>query len=160
VYSAFIPDTRNRSSDTSRYTFMLPLFNTHHRFVVESKFTTDRERLFGTSSRQNSSATEKRTSHFKLLCPTIDGYNIARWKMGFMKLDEIELPAAFDAHVHLRDGEMSQLVTPTVRIGGVNQVYVMVGSIYRHFSSTFELDVPAFLHCLFWSRRIYFSFLS
>ena len=46
--------------------------------------------------------------------------------MEFTKLNEIELPAAFDAHVHLRDGEMSQLVTPTIRKGGVNQVYVMV----------------------------------
>jgi dihydroorotase len=46
--------------------------------------------------------------------------------MQFTKLTEIELPAAFDAHVHLRDGEMSQLVTPTIRKGGVNQVYVMV----------------------------------
>lgn len=46
--------------------------------------------------------------------------------MEFTKLKEIELPAAFDAHVHLRDGEMSQLVTPTIRQGGVNQVYVMV----------------------------------
>jgi dihydroorotase len=46
--------------------------------------------------------------------------------MGFTDLIEIELPAAFDAHVHLRDGEMSQLVTPTIRQGGVNQVYVMV----------------------------------
>ncbi|KAF2819575.1 Dihydroorotase [Ophiobolus disseminans] len=45
--------------------------------------------------------------------------------MEFTKLSEIELPAAFDAHVHLRDGEMSQLVTPTIRKGGVNQVYVM-----------------------------------
>jgi hypothetical protein len=46
--------------------------------------------------------------------------------MEFTKVQEIELPAAFDAHVHLRDGEMSQLVTPTVRQGGVNQCYVMV----------------------------------
>jgi dihydroorotase len=46
--------------------------------------------------------------------------------MEFTKLTEIEVPAAFDAHVHLRDGEMSQLVTPTIRKGGVNQVYVMV----------------------------------
>ncbi|KAJ4341389.1 dihydroorotase [Didymella glomerata] len=45
--------------------------------------------------------------------------------MGFTDLTEIELPAAFDAHVHLRDGEMSQLVTPTIRRGGVNQVFVM-----------------------------------
>ncbi|PSN64441.1 Dihydroorotase [Corynespora cassiicola Philippines] len=45
--------------------------------------------------------------------------------MKLSEINEIEVPAAFDAHVHLRDGEMSQLVTPTVRQGGVNQVYVM-----------------------------------
>ncbi|KAF2877854.1 hypothetical protein BDV95DRAFT_556140 [Massariosphaeria phaeospora] len=45
--------------------------------------------------------------------------------MKLRSVNEIELPAAFDAHVHLRDGEMSQLVTPTIRRGGVNQVYVM-----------------------------------
>lgn len=50
--------------------------------------------------------------------------------MDFTKIEEIELPAAFDAHVHLRDGEMSELVTPTVRQGGVNQVYVMVSAIF------------------------------
>jgi dihydroorotase len=55
--------------------------------------------------------------------------------MEFTKLTEIELPAAFDAHVHLRDGEMSQLVTPTIRKGGVNQVYVMVRKL-AYFSST------------------------
>lgn len=46
--------------------------------------------------------------------------------MEFTKITELELPAAFDAHVHLRDGEMSSLVTPTIRKGGVNQVFVMV----------------------------------
>ncbi|KAL1597092.1 dihydroorotase [Paraconiothyrium brasiliense] len=45
--------------------------------------------------------------------------------MKFTQISELELSAAFDAHVHLRDGEMSQLVTPTIRQGGVNQVYVM-----------------------------------
>ncbi|CAE6999231.1 hypothetical protein PTNB85_05433 [Pyrenophora teres f. teres] len=45
--------------------------------------------------------------------------------MEFTKVQEIELPAAFDAHVHLRDGDMAKLVTPTIREGGVNQVYVM-----------------------------------
>ena len=53
--------------------------------------------------------------------------------MKFTELTEIELPAAYDAHVHLRDGEMSQLVTPTIRKGGVNQVYVMVSIV--HFVS-------------------------
>ena len=46
--------------------------------------------------------------------------------MEFLKVQEIELPAAFDAHVHLRDGEMAQLVAPTVRKGGADTVYVMV----------------------------------
>ncbi|KAF1916339.1 hypothetical protein BDU57DRAFT_595052 [Ampelomyces quisqualis] len=45
--------------------------------------------------------------------------------MKFTEIKELELPAAFDAHVHLRDGEMSKLVAPTIRKGGVNQVYVM-----------------------------------
>jgi hypothetical protein len=58
--------------------------------------------------------------------PTTHSHCIALRKMDILKSEEIELPAAFDAHVHLRDGEMAQLVTPTVRQGGVNQVYVMV----------------------------------
>ncbi|KAK2065435.1 dihydroorotase [Colletotrichum caudatum] len=39
--------------------------------------------------------------------------------------DTVELPAAFDAHVHLRDGDMCQIVAPTVRQGGVNQALIM-----------------------------------
>lgn len=34
--------------------------------------------------------------------------------------------------VHLRDGPMMELVTPTIRQGGVNTVFVMV----RHFSDS------------------------
>ena len=30
--------------------------------------------------------------------------------------------------MHLRDGDMMELVTPTIRQGGVNTVYVMVNS--------------------------------
>ncbi|KAK6359019.1 hypothetical protein TWF696_000191 [Orbilia brochopaga] len=37
----------------------------------------------------------------------------------------IELPPAADFHVHLRDGEMMETVTPTIEKGGVNLVYVM-----------------------------------
>ncbi|KAJ9658732.1 dihydroorotase [Neophaeococcomyces mojaviensis] len=37
----------------------------------------------------------------------------------------LELPAAADFHVHLRDGPMMQAVTPTVRRGGVDTVFVM-----------------------------------
>lgn len=40
----------------------------------------------------------------------------------------IELPAAADFHVHLRDGSMMETVVPTVRQGGVNLAYVMVCS--------------------------------
>ncbi|KAI9642888.1 dihydroorotase [Ciborinia camelliae] len=41
------------------------------------------------------------------------------------KFDGLELPAAADFHVHLRDGKMMETVVPTVRMGGVNTVYVM-----------------------------------
>ncbi len=39
--------------------------------------------------------------------------------------DGIELPSTADFHVHLRDGEMMEAVTPTIRQGGVDMVYVM-----------------------------------
>ncbi|EPS36223.1 hypothetical protein H072_10261 [Dactylellina haptotyla CBS 200.50] len=37
----------------------------------------------------------------------------------------IEMSPAADFHVHLRDGEMMETVTPTIENGGVNLVYVM-----------------------------------
>ena len=39
--------------------------------------------------------------------------------------DSYTLPAAADFHVHLRDGAMAEAVTPTIRQGGVDVVYVM-----------------------------------
>ena len=39
--------------------------------------------------------------------------------------DGIELPASADFHVHLRDGEIKETVTATIRNGGVDMVYVM-----------------------------------
>ncbi|KAI8255828.1 putative dihydroorotase [Colletotrichum sp. SAR11_239] len=39
--------------------------------------------------------------------------------------DTIELPAAFDAHVHVRDGDMLKLVAPTIRSGGANSALIM-----------------------------------
>lgn len=48
--------------------------------------------------------------------------------MPLEKFDGLELPAPADFHVHLRDGEMMNLVTPTIRRGGNNMVFVMVGS--------------------------------
>ncbi|ESZ95740.1 dihydroorotase [Sclerotinia borealis F-4128] len=41
------------------------------------------------------------------------------------KFDGLEIPAAADMHVHLRDGKMMEMVVPTIRMGGVNTVYVM-----------------------------------
>lgn len=49
--------------------------------------------------------------------------------MPLNKLDGLELPAAADMHVHLRDGAMMETVVPTIRQGGVNTVYVMVCSL-------------------------------
>lgn len=41
-------------------------------------------------------------------------------------IDSVQVPSPFDAHVHLREGAVSQLVTPHVRQGGMDVVYVMV----------------------------------
>ncbi|KAE8330806.1 hypothetical protein BDV39DRAFT_22308 [Aspergillus sergii] len=45
--------------------------------------------------------------------------------MPLSKLQGAKLPASADFHVHLRDGDMMELVTPTIRQGGVNTVFVM-----------------------------------
>lgn len=36
----------------------------------------------------------------------------------------IELPATADMHVHLRQGDMMNMVVPTIRQGGVDTVFV------------------------------------
>jgi len=46
--------------------------------------------------------------------------------MSLQQFDGLEIPAPADFHVHLRDGPMMELVTPTIRQGGVNTVFVMV----------------------------------
>ncbi|KAM0205745.1 hypothetical protein ACHAQI_008899 [Fusarium lateritium] len=40
-------------------------------------------------------------------------------------IQRLELPAAADMHVHLRQGELMDLVVPTVQQGGVDTVFVM-----------------------------------
>ncbi|KAI2790721.1 putative dihydroorotase [Penicillium oxalicum] len=45
--------------------------------------------------------------------------------MPLSQLQGVKLPASADFHVHLRDGPMMELVTPTIRQGGVNTVFVM-----------------------------------
>lgn len=39
-------------------------------------------------------------------------------------IQRLELPAAADMHVHLRQGELMDLVVPTVRQGGVDTAFV------------------------------------
>jgi dihydroorotase len=48
--------------------------------------------------------------------------------MSLQHFDGLEIPAPGDFHVHLRDGAMMELVTPTIRQGGVNTVFVMVSA--------------------------------
>jgi len=48
--------------------------------------------------------------------------------MQLKQTDKLELPASGDFHVHLRDGAMMETVVPTIRQGGVDVVYVMVGA--------------------------------
>ena len=40
-------------------------------------------------------------------------------------MSDIELGITADMHVHLRDGNMCELITPTVRTGGIAISYVM-----------------------------------
>lgn len=51
--------------------------------------------------------------------------------MSLQQFDGLEIPAPADFHVHLRDGPMMELVTPTIRQGGVNTVFVMVSNQLR-----------------------------
>ena len=50
--------------------------------------------------------------------------------MRLRELDQLELPATADMHVHLRQGAMTELVAPYLRQGGVDTVFVMVGINY------------------------------
>lgn len=52
--------------------------------------------------------------------------------MSLQQFDGLEIPAPADFHVHLRDGPMMELVTPTIRQGGVNTVFVMVSIQWNH----------------------------
>lgn len=45
--------------------------------------------------------------------------------MKLKDLTYIDLPPTADMHVHLRDGAMMELVTPYVKRGGCDTVYVM-----------------------------------
>lgn len=44
--------------------------------------------------------------------------------MQLRQIQRLELPPTADMHVHLRQGELMELVVPTVRQGGVDTVFV------------------------------------
>lgn len=50
-------------------------------------------------------------------------------KMHLKETQRIELPPVADMHVHLRQGDMMKLVTPTIRDGGVDTVFVMASDM-------------------------------
>lgn len=46
-----------------------------------------------------------------------------------MSTDKLIVESPADFHVHLRQGELSRLVTPHVRKGGFDLAYVMVSDV-------------------------------
>lgn len=66
-------------------------------------------------------ATWSKSAHLLLLTVVRHSHN-----MTASMFDGWELPVAADFHVHLRDGAMMEAVTPTIREGGVDTVFVMV----------------------------------
>jgi len=61
------------------------------------------------------------------------------------QLNGVELPAAADMHVHLRDGDMTKLIVPTIRRGGVNTVFVMPNLVP---------PITSVKHCLEYKQRL------
>jgi dihydroorotase len=51
-------------------------------------------------------------------------------------IQRLELPAAADMHVHLRQGELMDLVVPTVQQGGVDTVFVYEFSVLEQIEDT------------------------
>lgn len=42
-----------------------------------------------------------------------------------MAIEELNLGVTCDMHVHVREGTMCELVTPTIREGGISVAYIM-----------------------------------
>ena len=58
------------------------------------------------------------------------GFQFLRGTVTFLRMGllggRLDLPPTADFHVHLREGEVMEMVVPTIRQGGVDTVYVMV----------------------------------
>lgn len=55
--------------------------------------------------------------------------------MQLKTLQKLELPASADMHVHLRQGEMMDVVVPTLEQGGVDTAFVYVETPWRSVKS-------------------------
>lgn len=88
--------------------------------------------------------------------------------MHLKEITRLELPATADMHVHLRQDKLMELVTPYIRHGGVDTVFVMVSWMHTSIqigclltiecSQTFSLLL---LLCLrLWSIRLSCKLLS
>ena len=64
------------------------------------------------------------------------------------KLNNLRLPASADFHVHLRDNEVCEIVTRTIRQGGVNIVYV-----FSHHLNTINPKYQQSRSCQIWSPQ-------
>lgn len=61
--------------------------------------------------------------------------------------NNLTLPASADMHVHLRDSTMMEAVTPTIRSGGVNTVFVMPNLVP---------PITTVSHCLAYQQKLQF----
>lgn len=65
---------------------------------------------------------------------SVEKKKIEKTKMQLKSIDRIELPAAADMHVHLRQGELMNLVVPTLAKGGVDTAFVYEFPIFQKFN--------------------------
>ncbi|KAI1142624.1 amidohydrolase 2 [Hypoxylon sp. FL0543] len=66
--------------------------------------------------------------------------------MHLKRIERLELPPTADMHVHLRQGELMELVVPTVRQGGVDTAFVMPNLVPPLTSVEQVLEYQARLH--------------
>ena len=67
--------------------------------------------------------------------------------MQLKETTRLELPPTADMHVHLRQDEMMELVTPSIRDGGVDTVFVMVRQSLDMFCVLKRVKGFAWLTC-------------
>lgn len=58
--------------------------------------------------------------------------------MQLSNVQRLELPPTADMHVHLRQGELMDLVVPTIRRGGVDTVFVYDVCSFRNLKENVQ----------------------